>query len=136
MEQQTRWNTFYWIFAVLMLLLIQDWWQTARSIEHVPYSEFEQALKEGRVAEVTVTDKVLTGKLKSPDGRGKTVIMATRVEPDLAARLSQYDVPYQRVIESTFLRDLLSWIVPAVAFFAVWFFLFRKFAEKQGMGGF
>ncbi|MFN3883334.1 MAG: ATP-dependent zinc metalloprotease FtsH [Rhodocyclaceae bacterium] len=136
MEQKTQWNVFYWLFAAFMLLIIQDWWQTARSIEHVPYSEFEQALKEGRVAEVTVTDKVLTGKLKSPDGKGKTVIMATRVEPDLAARLSQYDVPYQRVIESTFLRDLLSWIVPAVAFFAVWFFLFRKFAEKQGMGGF
>ncbi|MFN6961040.1 MAG: ATP-dependent zinc metalloprotease FtsH, partial [Rhodocyclaceae bacterium] len=136
MEQKTQWNIYYWLFAVFMLLIIQDWWQASRSIEQVPYSEFEQALKEGRVAEVTVTDKVLTGKLKSPDIKGKTVIMATRVEPDLAARLSQYDVPYQRVIESTFLRDLLSWIVPAVAFFAVWFFLFRKFAEKQGMGGF
>ncbi|NWG32249.1 MAG: ATP-dependent zinc metalloprotease FtsH [Rhodocyclaceae bacterium] len=136
MEQKTQWNTLYWLFAVLALLFLQDWWQASRSIEQVPYSEFEQALKEGRVAEVTVTDKVLTGKLKFPDSKGKTIIMATRVEPDLAARLSQYDVPYQRVIESTFLRDLLSWIVPAVAFFAVWFFLFRKFAEKQGMGGF
>ncbi|WP_126444292.1 ATP-dependent zinc metalloprotease FtsH [Sulfuricystis multivorans] len=136
MEQKTQWNTFYWIVAALMLLFIQDWWQASRSIEQVPYSEFEQALKEGRVAEVMVTDKVLTGRLKSPDIKGKTMIMATRVEPDLAARLSEYDVPYRRVIESTFLRDLLSWIVPAVAFFAVWFFLFRKFAEKQGMGGF
>ncbi|MDI6750069.1 MAG: ATP-dependent zinc metalloprotease FtsH [Pseudomonadota bacterium] len=136
MEQKTQWNTLYWLFAVLALLFLQDWWQASRSIEQVPYSEFEQALKEGRVAEVMVTDKVLTGRLKSPDAKGKTVIMATRVEPDLAARLSEYNVPYQRVIESTFLRDVLSWIVPAVAFFAVWFFLFRKFAEKQGMGGF
>lgn len=136
MEQKTQWNALYWLFAVLALLFLQDWWQASRSIEQVPYSEFEQALKEGRVAEVMVTDKVLTGRLKSPDAKGKTVIMATRVEPDLAARLSEYNVPYQRVIESTFLRDVLSWIVPAVAFFAVWFFLFRKFAEKQGMGGF
>ncbi|MCA1926707.1 MAG: ATP-dependent zinc metalloprotease FtsH, partial [Thiobacillus sp.] len=88
-----------------------------------------------RVAEVVVSDKTVTGKLKNPDANGKTVIVATRVEPDLAARLSQYDVPYARVIESTFLRDLLSWGLPAVAFFAVWFFLFRRFAEKQGMGG-
>jgi cell division protease FtsH len=40
------------------------------------------------------------------------------------------------VVESTWLRDVLSWILPAVAFFGVWFFLFRRFAEKQGMGGF
>ncbi len=136
MEQKTQWNLAYWLIAILLLLTLQDWWQTARTVEPVPYSEFEQALKDGRVAEVLVSDKTVTGKLKSPDAKGKTVIVATRVEPDLAARLSQYDVPYARVIESTFLRDLLSWILPAVAFFAVWFFLFRRFADKQGMGGF
>ncbi|MFN3751785.1 MAG: ATP-dependent zinc metalloprotease FtsH [Thiobacillus sp.] len=136
MEQKTQWNLTYWLIAILLLLTLQNWWQTARSVEPVPYSEFEQALKDGRVAEVLVSDKTITGKLKSPDARGKTVIVATRVEPDLAARLSQYGVPYARVIESTFLRDLLSWVLPAVAFFAVWFFLFRRFAEKQGMGGF
>ena len=102
----------------------------------VPYSEFEKALAEGRVAEVLVSDRTVTGRLKSPDSRGKTTIVATRVEPDLADRLSKYDVPYARVLESTWLRDVLSWILPAVAFFGVWFFLFRRFAEKQGMGGF
>jgi cell division protease FtsH len=136
MEQKTQWNVFYWITAIFLLLLLQDWWQTARTVEPVPYSEFEQALAQGRVAEVLIADKTITGKLKSPDPKGKTVIVATRVEPDLAERLSKYNVPYARVIENTFLRDLLSWVVPAVAFFAVWFFLFRRFAEKQGMGGF
>jgi len=136
MEQKTQWNLAYWLIALLLLLTLQDWWQTARTVEPVPYSAFEAALKEGRVAEVLVSDTTLTGKLKTPDAQGKTVIVATRVEPDLAERLSQYDVPYTRVIENTFLRDVLSWILPAVVFFAVWFFLFRKFAEKQGMGGF
>jgi len=136
MEQKTQWNLVYWILAALLLFILQDWWQTARTVEPVPYSEFEQALAEGRVAEVLIADKTITGKLKSPDSKGKTVIVATRVEPDLAARLSRYDVPYAQAVESSFLRDILSWILPAVAFFAVWLFLFRHFAEKQGMGGF
>ncbi|HWQ38495.1 MAG TPA: ATP-dependent zinc metalloprotease FtsH [Burkholderiales bacterium] len=136
MQEQTRWNVGYWILALFMFLMLQNLWQTSRQVEPVPYSEFERALSEGRVAEVLVSDRTLTGKLKSPDEKGKTVIVATRVEPDLAERLSQYGVPYTRVIESTLLRDLLSWIVPALAFFAVWYFLFRRFAEKQGMGGF
>ncbi|EHY6696565.1 ATP-dependent metallopeptidase FtsH/Yme1/Tma family protein [Escherichia coli] len=136
MEKKNQWNTGYWIVALLLLLSLQSYWQTAKTVEPVPYSEFEKALAEGRVAEVLVSDRTVTGRLKSPDSRGKTTIVATRVESDLADRLSKYDVPYARVLESTWLRDVLSWILPAVAFFGVWFFLFRRFAEKQGMGGF
>lgn len=136
MEKKNQWNTGYWIVALLLLLSLQSYWQTAKTVEPVPYSEFEKALAEERVAEVLVSDRTVTGRLKSPDSRGKTTIVATRVEPDLADRLSKYDVPYARVLESTWLRDVLSWILPAVAFFGVWFFLFRRFAEKQGMGGF
>ncbi|HAV8535995.1 TPA: AAA family ATPase [Escherichia coli] len=136
MEKKNQWNTGYWIVALLLLLSLQSYWQTAKTVEPVPYSEFEKALAEGRVAEVLVSDRTVTGRLKSPDSRGKTTIVATRVKPDLADRLSKYDVPYARVLESTWLRDVLSWILPAVAFFGVWFFLFRRFAEKQGMGGF
>ncbi|MCM7873939.1 ATP-dependent zinc metalloprotease FtsH [Enterobacter roggenkampii] len=136
MEKKNQWNTGYWIVALLLLLSLQSYWQTAKTVEPVPYSEFEKALDEGRVAEVLVSDRTVTGRLKSPDSRGKTTIVATRVEPDLADRLSKYDVPYARVLESTWLPDVLSWILPAVSFFGVWFFLFRRFAEKQGMGGF
>ncbi|HFH2615611.1 TPA: ATP-dependent metallopeptidase FtsH/Yme1/Tma family protein [Escherichia coli] len=136
MEKKNQWNTGYWIVALLLLLSLQSYWQTAKTVEPVPYSEFEKALDEGRVAEVLVSDRTVTGRLKSPDSQGKTTIVATRVEPDLDDRLSKYDVPYARVLESTWLRYVLSWILPAVSFFGVWFFLFRRFAEKQGMGGF
>ncbi len=134
MEQQTRWHVGYWILALFVLVMVQNWWQVAQTVESVPYSEFERALAENRVAEVVVSERTLTGKLKSPDPQGKTVIVANRVDPALAERLSRYDVPFTRTVESTFLRDLLSWVVPALVFFGVWFFLFRKFAEKQGMG--
>jgi cell division protease FtsH len=134
-EQKHTWNAGYWILALLLLMLLQDVWRSAGQIETVPYSEFEKALAAGRIAEVTVSERTLTGRLKEPDGR-KTVLLATRVEPDLAARLAPFEVPYRRVNESTLLRDLLSWIVPALVFFGLWFFLFRRFAEKQGgMGG-
>ncbi|HHL40111.1 MAG TPA: ATP-dependent metallopeptidase FtsH/Yme1/Tma family protein [Deltaproteobacteria bacterium] len=136
MEQKTQWNIGYWIMALLLLLMLQEWWHTVSTVEPVPYSEFEEALEQGKVSEVIVSDQTLTGLLKEPEAGGKTVIVATRVEPDLAERLSRYDVPYRRVAESTWLREILSWVLPAVVFFAVWFFLFRRFAEKQGMGGF
>jgi len=135
MEPKLRWNVGYWLIALLAMMALQSLWQ-ARQVEPVPYSEFEKALADGRVAEVVVGERTLTGRLKQPEANGKTVIVATRVEPDLAARLAPYNVPYTRVIESTLLRDLVSWIAPAAIFVGLWYFVFRRFAEKQGgMGG-
>ena len=135
MDKKQTWNIGYWAIALMLMLLLQDAWQSASQVEPVPYSEFEKALAEGRIADVTISDRRITGRLKSADGR-KTTLVATRVEPDLAARLEKYNVPYTRLVDNTFLRDLLSWIVPALVFVGLWFFVIRRFAEKQGgMGG-
>lgn len=48
--------------------------------------------------------------------------------------LALLGVTYEGVIRSTFFRDVLSWIVPAVAFFAIWMFLVRRVSESQGLG--
>jgi cell division protease FtsH len=135
MDKKQTWNLVYWAAALMLLLLLQDVWQGATQVEAVPYSEFEKALAEDRIADVTISDKRITGRLRSAEGR-KTTLVATRVEPDLAARLEKYKVPYTRVVDNTFVRDLLSWIVPALVFVGLWFFVIRRFAEKQGgMGG-
>jgi cell division protease FtsH len=133
-DPKTQWNVGYWLLALMSLVWLQSLWQTQRQVEPVPYSVFEQALADDRVAEVVVGETTITGKLKNPDPGGKTVIVANRVEPDLAERLSRYDVPYTRVVESTLLRDIASWVVPAAVFFGLWFFVIRRVLDKQGMG--
>jgi cell division protease FtsH len=137
MERKTQFNVGYLLFAVLAMIALQQWWQTAQTIEVVPYSEFEKLLAEKKIAEVAVSDQRITGKLKAAEN-GKTVVVANLVPPELAERLSHYDVKYTRVNESTFLRDMLSWIVPALVFFGVWFLLVRRLANQQGggLGGF
>jgi cell division protease FtsH len=137
MEKTTRFNVAYLLFALLAMLVLQQWWQQAQTVEVVPYSEFEKLLAQDKIAEVTVSDQRITGKLKSPEN-GKTVAVANLVQPDLAERLSQYDVKFTRVYESTFLRDMLSWVVPALVFFGVWYLLVRRMANQAGggLGGF
>jgi cell division protease FtsH len=135
-DPKMQWNLGYWVLAILAFLVLQNAWQARKAVEAVPYSEFEKALADGRLAEVVVGETTITGRLKSPEA-GKTTIVATRVEPDVAERLSKFNVPYTRVVESTFLRDLLSWVIPAAVFFGLWYFVVRKLAEKQGgLGGF
>src|SRR5437660_5455905 len=132
MERRTRFHVAYVVFALLAMILIQEAWQRAQTVEVLPYSDFEKLLAEGKIAEVVVDDTHITGKLKTPQG-GKTVAIANRVEPQLAEQLNKYDVKYTRVHQSTFMRDLLSWIVPALLFFGVWYFLARRMS--QGLGG-
>ena len=136
MDKRTGFNLAYLLFALLGLWLVQQWWQQAQTVEVVPYSEFEAMLAEGRIAEITVGETLITGKLAKPEGR-KTSVAANRVEPDVAERLSRYGVPYTRVHEPTLLRDILSWVLPALVFFGIWFFLMRRVASQQGgLGGF
>ena len=137
MERKTQFNLAYLLFALLAMLALQQWWQQAQTVEVVPYSEFEKLLAEDRISEVVISDQRITGKLKTPEG-GKTVAVANLVQPDLAERLSQYGVKYTRAYESTFLRDILSWVLPALVFFGVWYLLVRRMASQQGggLGGF
>jgi cell division protease FtsH len=134
MEKRTQFNLGYLLFALFAILILQQWWQQARTIEVVPYSEFEQLLAEDRISEVTVSEQRITGKLKSPEN-GKTVAVANLVQPELAERLSKFGVKYTQVHESTFLRDVLSWVLPALVFFGVWYLLVRRMAGQQGLGG-
>ena len=135
MERRTQFNVIYVIFAMLAILMLQQWWQRAQTVEVVPYSEFEKLLAEGKVDEVMVSDNRITGKLKG-NGSGKKVAVANLVQPDVAERLSKFGVSYTQVHESTFLRDILSWIVPALVFFGVWYLLVRRMAGQQGgLGG-
>lgn len=76
----------------MAMLWIQSVWQAARTMEPVPYSQFEEALVHEQVSEVAIGETSVTGKLKSPDAAGKTVVVANRVEPVLAERLSKFDV--------------------------------------------
>jgi len=134
MEKRTQFNLGYLLFALFAILILQQWWQQAQTIEVVPYSEFEKLLAEDRIAEVTVSEQRITGKLKSPEN-GKTVAVANLVQPELAERLSKFGVKYTQVHESTFLRDVLSWVLPALVFFGVWYLLVRRMAGQQGLGG-
>jgi cell division protease FtsH len=135
MEKKTQLTIWYWLMALLALMWLHSMWTTWRTVEPIPYSQFQQLLKNGQVKEVLITTNTIEGELVNPLPDGRSRFVTTRVEPDLAAELDQRGVTYRRAIENTFLRDLLSWVLPALLFFGIWMFLMRRFAERQGLGG-
>ncbi len=135
MNKQSQINITYMIIAFLGVLLLQHWMFTSMTqTEQVPFSQFEQYLKEGRISDVVITEDYITGKLKD-SGERLHAVVAARVDPELARHLDQYGVTYSKVIESHFLENVISWVAPTLIFIGIWLFFIRRMADRQGMGG-
>jgi cell division protease FtsH len=135
MERQTKFHLWYLVVALFGVLILRDAWVAYNQVEPMPYSAFMQELKGHNVDTIAIHPNYIEGTLRNPTKDGRKQFITTRVETDLARDLSQYDVRFTGVIENTFLRDLLGWIIPAAVFFGLWMFVFRKIAEKGGAGG-
>jgi ATP-dependent Zn protease len=110
-------------------------WVNYRSVEVLPYSEFQQLVKENKVKDIVISSDEITGELKNPTAPHKRYFVTTRVDNALADELSKYSVKFSGRIESTFLPTLLAWIVPTVLFFGVWFLIMKRVSGGLGGGG-
>jgi cell division protease FtsH len=133
MPTKTQFNIWYWVAALIGLLVFQYLFTTATQIAEIPYSQFESFLEQGKIAEVAVSESFIQGRFNEPiDGR--SLFITTRVEPDLARSLQDKGVVVTGQIESTLLRDLLSWVFPVVLFFGLWMFIIKRMGSLPGGG--
>jgi cell division protease FtsH len=135
MQRQTQLHILYFIAALLAVIWLRDLWVTSQRVEELSYSAFEQALADGKVESVEIDGGVLRGTYKSPTAEGAERFVTTRVDIDLARELEEHKVEFRGVANSGLLREVLSWVVPALAFFAIWVFVFRRMAGREGLGG-
>ena len=135
MKDRAQFHINYWMIAILVFLGLQYLLSMQQEVATIPYSEFEQHLKDGRVEELAITERRIEGTLKEPLAGGQRRFIANRVEPQLAEHLQQYPVRYTGKVESTLVRDLLSWIIPASLFFGIWLFLLKRIGGGLGGGG-
>jgi cell division protease FtsH len=134
LDKKAHINFWYVTGAILGMLLIQSYYLRATSSTAIPYSQFQGLLNADKVAEVGITANSIRGSLKEAQPDGLKDFVTTRVDPDLAATLDKHSVVYTGVVESTFIRDLLSWVLPALAFVGIWMFAIRRMGQG-GLGG-
>jgi ATP-dependent Zn protease len=135
MDRKTHIHFWYIVFAMTLILATQSWREQLQRIETIPDSEFQALLVKGSLAEISISATKIRGKLKEPAADGHQFIETVRIEPDFARDLATHDVQFSGVIESTWMSQLLSWILPTALFIGIWLFFIRRMAEKQGLGG-
>jgi len=128
-------NFWYIIGVVLAMLLIQDLYLESRKLSPIPYSQFEKLVDEDKVKEVWISQNQIQGTLTEALPDGTKDFITTRVQPpELAENLTKHGVIYSGVIESHWIADLLSWILPALFFVGIWMFAIRRMGQG-GLGG-
>ncbi len=133
--KKAHFTIWYFIIAFLIILLIQNYIVTKKGEDVIPYSEFKESLRTGKIKDLTITQESVSGEWET--GKGPRRFQAVRVEdPDLVKDLETYHVKYTGKMDSKWLTNILSWIIPLVFFFFIWRILFSRIGPETSVMSF
>ncbi len=149
-DKQHQFTLWYYLAAVVLFFALQVFLASPPAVT-IPYSAFKALVQGGKIRDVTIgSDRVsgtvdLTGAEKilpaaalealkahpmesQPSGnKNLHEITARRVEdPQLTQALDAAHVQYTAANENRWLGTLLSWVLPAIIFVAIWQWALRR----------
>ena len=131
MEKHHKFSMWYVLLGIWVVLILQNAIFQAFAVKTINYSDFLKALNEDRVTEVAITSNIIQGKVRLSPGAEPQAFRTVRVDPELSDLLAGHNVQFKGEIESTFVRDLLSWVVPIFLFVGIWYFLMKRMQGQQ-----
>ncbi len=135
MNKKMHFNIWYALVAFGAMIAIQSLLIARKGPEEVSYTRFIQLLHDGKISAVAVSQNHFHGTPTTVPPKGPTGYVTASVAPATADLLGKYHVTVTGVVANHMLGDVLSWIVPAAAFFAIWMFLGKRLGGQQGIGG-
>src|SRR5260370_424588 len=146
-RQKTQFSLIYLFIALMVVFAVQSWLRAPRTVD-IPMSQFLTLVHEGKVLRASLGEREIQGILKPgalpapPAGpgdrlrqllgaeQGPTVFTTARIpatdDYDVVRELQAAKVEFSGRIESTFWRDVISWLVPLVLMAGLWLFLMRR----------
>jgi len=128
-EKKTQLSIAYAILTLLLLLSLQNYF--AKQVENVPYSQFREWVKSGQVAKCTFSGEFIHGMVQV-GGDQHSFSTAAIDDPQLIDMLVENGVDFDRQPENNWIAQLLSWILPAIFFVAIWMFMARRLGGGSG----
>ncbi|HQO77587.1 MAG TPA: ATP-dependent zinc metalloprotease FtsH [Thermodesulfobacteriota bacterium] len=153
MEKTIRFSLWYFILALLIMILLQRFFFMPH-VQDITYSELRKLVQEKKVNDLVISSDTIRGKLekgaadiiaasredqsakellKTLEEEGHAFSTVRMEDPDLVDVLQNNDIEYKAQIEQTWFTTLLSWLVPILLFFAIWGYLLKRM--QAGMGG-
>ena len=130
--KKTHFTIWYFVIAIIIVLLIQSYLTSRKPEDVIPYSKFKELLRADKIKELTINPESING-IEETGEKFQTV----RVEDtDLVKELETHHVKYTGKVESKWLTNIISWIIPLVFFFIVWRILFSRIGPETSVMSF
>ena len=128
-------NVWYGILALWLAFLIGQLWWSSTQIATIPYSEFLELHRAGKVSELKVGSQAIVGRYTEPEEGKPAEFRTLRVDPELASELEGEGLEFTGVAEETWFGKLISWLFPVMLLVALWMFMLRRLNPGGGLGG-
>jgi len=132
-RKQQQFSIWYFLIAVVVLLAMQNYLFSPH-VENLSYSDFKGLLKAGKVEDLTLSKRTISGALKSEGlegflpqekinelkkiGEGMHRFVSVRVDdPSLIQELEEAKIRFAGQVENTWVSTLLAWIFPFILLF-------------------
>ena len=123
---------FLWMAIFVVVILLWNTFQTGKSArKELKFSEFDQAVERGRVAEVTLHGQQVTGKFKAGGEYAEGDEFHTQVPTDYSSvlvpklRANHVDITVEEPKDNPLLTVLFTW-APVLVIVALWVFFMRQ----------
>jgi cell division protease FtsH len=134
LKREDHIQIFYFLAALLGLLLIQDYLGTlGQGVQDLPYSQFQDMLHAGKLDDLVVSHDRIQGTIKTPETGQPARFTTVRVDPALAQSLTADHVTFSASPPPGWVVAALSWLLPLGAFWAIWFFVGQRMASGVGL---
>ena len=138
-REQSRWKN-PWNFSLIYFILMFAFFyffQASMGVQRqaIPYSQFQEYLRNNQVGECVISEKKITGTLKIQDAQGRPKLFSTVLLKDnaLVDQLNQHGVKYSVRYDDNWLNKLIfGWILPMLFIFAIWGFISRRMGSMGG----
>jgi cell division protease FtsH len=147
-ERRPKFSIMYYVVVILLLIGIQLAFFWSGSTQEIPYSTFRQYITENKVKSVKISpekiyvklrtepENSVTGKEPRKDGPGvllpqsspkqdEIVVIPVRDE-NLIELLESKGVKYEGLPSSTWIGELVQWVLPFALLIGIYFFVFRR----------
>ena len=132
-QKKISFSASYIFVAIAALLLFQYW--LSPKVNNVSYTQFKNLVKEFKINSVVISTNQLKGFETRQDGKQEPmfpemIYRTPRVDDrNLVEFLEGNNVDIIAENENTFLKMLLSWVVPALIFVGIWMFAIKKIGQ-------
>jgi cell division protease FtsH len=131
-QSPPRPTALWWALGALLVLAIGQAYFMGPGGRAIPYSEFKSLVRTGQVAEVSVGETVIHGRLKKAE-TAQAAFSTTRIDdPKLVEELDAAGVKYSGEVVSRWVPEVLSYLIPIALLIALWTFFFRRLGSAEG----